>query len=455
MDGRGDRLTVEPVPPEPAEPKAGPLTGILGRLSRFFSATKTISYDEARVLARHENPEVRRGVATSPVALGEIDLLLAHDADQGVRLGLAQKIARLAPELNAKQRDRIRQSTYEALEVLVRDQVIRVRQVLSEALKDVAKAPPEVINRLARDAELVVAAPVLQFSPVLTDEDLLEIIAAGPVPGALGAISRRHQVVEMVSEAIIEADDVEATAGLLANPSAQIREETLDRVVARAPTVEAWHGPLVRRPSLPSRVAPRLAMFVADSLLDVLTRRRDLDEGAAEEVRAVVARRLGAGPGERMGRKSGRRSGGDRRRPANHDEPGREAEASPELPLEKIGRAIESPRELVQRLHEAQKLSEQTVADALDADDRDFVVAALVLLARLSRDVIKKVVSTQNARGMVAVTRKAGLSAGLAAELQRKLLGLTPPEVLRPKSDGAFPLSDEEVAWQLDFLREL
>ena len=36
--------------------------------------------------------------------------------------------------------------TYEALEILARDQVTRVRQILSEALKDVANAPPEVIR---------------------------------------------------------------------------------------------------------------------------------------------------------------------------------------------------------------------------------------------------------------------------------------------------------------------
>ena len=437
MDGRGAPVTVDSVPSKPAEPKVGLWTGILGHLSRFFSATKTISYDEARILARHEDPDVRHGVATSPVALGEIDLLLACNADQGVRLGLALKIARLAPELNARQRDRIRQSTYEALEVLARDQVIRVRQVLSEALKDVANAPPEVINRLARDAELVVAAPVLQFSPVLTDEDLLDIIAAGPVQGALSAICRRHQVVEMVSDAVVESDDVEAITDLLANPSAQIREETLDRVVDRAPMVEAWQAPLVRRPSLPSPVAPRLAMFVADNLLDVLIRRRDLDEKTAEEVRIVVARRLGESPGEGPGREMGGKS------------------VPPEVPLEKIGRAVESPRERVQRLHDEEKLNEETVATALDSGDREFAIAALALRARLPRDAIKKVVSTQNTRGMVAVTRKAGLPAGLAAEFQRKLLGLTPPEVLRPKSDGAFPLSDEEVAWQLDFLRQL
>jgi uncharacterized protein (DUF2336 family) len=62
---------------------------------------------------------------------------------------------------------------YEALDALARDQVIRVRRILSEALKDVADAPPEVIRRLASDVELVVSGPVLQYSPVLTEEDLL------------------------------------------------------------------------------------------------------------------------------------------------------------------------------------------------------------------------------------------------------------------------------------------
>ena len=53
----------------------------------------------------------------------------------------------------------------------------RVRRIVAEALKDVANALPEVINRLARDTEIVVSGPILESSPVLTDDDLLAIVS--------------------------------------------------------------------------------------------------------------------------------------------------------------------------------------------------------------------------------------------------------------------------------------
>ena len=54
---------------------------------------------------------------------------------------------------------------------------------------------------------------------------------------------------------------------LLANPSAQVREETLDLIVQRAPGRPRWHAPLVERPTLPARLAAKIAAFVADALL--------------------------------------------------------------------------------------------------------------------------------------------------------------------------------------------
>jgi uncharacterized protein (DUF2336 family) len=84
-----------------------------------------------------------------------------------VRQDLATKIGRLAPGLNAQEQDRLRRLTYEVLEILVRDQVAKVRQIIAEALKDVTDAPPEIIQLLARDGELAVSGPVLQFSPLL------------------------------------------------------------------------------------------------------------------------------------------------------------------------------------------------------------------------------------------------------------------------------------------------
>jgi hypothetical protein len=140
-------------------------------------------------LASDRDAGVRAAVAANEATPVQADLILARDRDDRVRVDLATKIARLTPDLSAEQHQRMREITYEVLEILVRDQVTRVRQVIADVLKDVANVPPDVIRSLARDSEIVVAGPVLRFSPVLTDEDLLQIIQNAPIPGALVAIA--------------------------------------------------------------------------------------------------------------------------------------------------------------------------------------------------------------------------------------------------------------------------
>ncbi|MBF0334450.1 MAG: DUF2336 domain-containing protein, partial [Alphaproteobacteria bacterium] len=282
------------------------------------ASSASLSYEEARELAHHPDPKVRRTLAAredvrpeilyylagdpSPEVRHEIasnrstppqaDLLLAADADDEVRKVLAGKVARLAPDLSADEQDRLRRMTYEALVLLARDQIVRVRQIISETLKDVADAPPEVIRRLAADVEMVVSTPVLENSPVLTDDDLLEIIESSPTPAALSAISRRRGVRARVAEAIAASEDTAAIAILLANRSAQIREETLDMLIDRAPGIKTWHAPMVQRPQLSPKAAARLAQFVAENLLEALNRRQDLPPETLAAVAATVRRRI-------------------------------------------------------------------------------------------------------------------------------------------------------------------
>ncbi|MBI4184624.1 MAG: DUF2336 domain-containing protein [Proteobacteria bacterium] len=287
-----------------------------------MSKPRHISYDEAKRLARDPDlakrvvlarrrdlrpeilyylaedaaPEVRRVVAVNPTAPHQANLLLARDRDEEVRTGVAGKLARIFPGLGKREIERLHRTAYEALDALARDELVRVRKILAEALKDVAHAPHEVINRLARDPELEVSVPVLELSPVLTDEDLVGIIESTPASGALSAISRRTGLAQGVADAIVATDDVGAITSLLANRSAQIREETLDFLIDRAPTIEAWHEPLVRRPRLSPGAALKLAHFVADSLIQTLQARADVDPATLNQVAAAVRRRLDAGP---------------------------------------------------------------------------------------------------------------------------------------------------------------
>jgi len=378
-------------------------------------------------LAADKTPEVRAAVAANEATPVQADLILTRDADDRVREDLARKIARLTPGLSAEQHERLRRMTYEALEILARDQVRKVRQVIAETLRDVASAPPEIIRLLAQDSEIEVASPVLQYSPVLTDADLMEIIGSSPIPGALGAIARRDGLPEPISDAIGASSDIDAIAALLSNPSAQIREETLDQLVDRAREVKIWHLPLVRRPKLSAQAGIALAQFVATNLLAILKDRRDLDPVATREISRLVMRRLA--------------------------EEAPDTASRPE-PLAGIPKAQSKPTneqlERARKLKETGKLDETAVLHALGSD-RTFARACLAVLAELPVEAVEKMLGAHSAKGVVALAWKAGLGARAAVRVQIQLAQIPPGTALQPRPDGTYALGEDAMRWQLDF----
>ena len=65
---------------------------------------------------------------------------------------------------------------------------MRVRAILAEEIKYLNCIPKDIALHLARDVESIVATPILEYSPLLSDADLIEIIASGPVQEVLVAI---------------------------------------------------------------------------------------------------------------------------------------------------------------------------------------------------------------------------------------------------------------------------
>ena len=376
------------------------------RLARRHDVRPEILY----FLAEDREPAVRREIAGNTAAPRQADLLLAADSNVEVRHALACKIAEIAPTLSREQRARVRRLTEQVLDRLARDQALRVRRVVAEALKDLTDAPSDVIQRLARDAELAVAGPILERSPLLFSEDLLDIIASGPIHGALTAIARRAGLPVEVTDAIVGAavnapEEASAITALLANDSAQIREETLDRIVDRAPAVESWHEPLVRRPALPPKAVRRLAEFVSRSLLDLLQRRPDLDPDTAREVAATVRRRL------------------------------EEEEAAP---------STSAPA----------STTDEPIEAGLGRGDYRAVAAALARDSGLDRTVVDRILSSRSPKSVVALAWKAGLSARLALQLQLRIAGIPARNALNPREGVFYPLTEEEMAWQIGFFSE-
>ena len=81
--------------------------------------------------------------------------------------------------------------TIETLERLARDEEPRVRAMLAEEIKHLDCVPKDVVKRLAGDAEILVCAPVIEYSPLLSDTDLLEVVAVAHANAMLAAVARR------------------------------------------------------------------------------------------------------------------------------------------------------------------------------------------------------------------------------------------------------------------------
>ncbi len=380
-------------------------------------AAPTTPPDVLLELAGDPDLTVRAAVAMNCAAPTQVDRLLAQDSDERVRTLLARKLSQLVPSLACGARDRLRQQALETLTLLVEDEAARVRGAITDVLKDMPNAPRALILRLAHDALLVVSEPVIRLSPLLTQDDLLALIAQAPNLATAAAVARRAGLPEAVCDAVAATADTAAITALLENPSAAIRETTLDMLIDRAADHEAWHAPLVRRPVLSPRAASALAEIVTTQLLDELTNRADLAPTIAAELRDRLALRL---------------------------KPTATAAALPPDPNQALLDA--------QELYADDRLDEAALLAAVHRGETTITTALLAVAADVSVSVVERAASLRSAKGLVSLVWKAGFSMQVAGPVQVLLARLSPAVALRASPGGAFPLAVEEMRWQLDFL---
>ena len=410
-----------------------------------------ITYEQARDLLDHPDPDVRRDladrgdlepeilfylasdpdasvrriIATNQATPAKASLVLAADADADVRCDLADRIGRLVPGLTPEQQDKAWKSVHQALMLLARDQLPRVRRVLAQALHTLPDAPHEVVLTLVRDPEISVAGPVLEFSPVLTDEDLLSVIASSPMTACLVAISNRLNVGEEVSNALVGSGQVDVITALLRNESAQVREEALDAIIDAAPQRPSWHEPLVHRRGLPGKAALRIAEFVALSLLETLAKRQDFDPATVASLGHVVREKL-------------------------RKEEGLAPQSSYFEP-----EAMKLAQRQVDAMARSGKLTEKHLLQVAAENTAPLLATGIARLAELPVDAVVEVIRAASAKGMLAVCWAADFSAETAAVLQVRIGRIPPDDTIQPRPGGGFDATESELEWQLDMFQDI
>lgn len=178
------------------------------------------------------------------------------------------------------------------LRQLVHDVEMSVRRTLAERLAHQEAAPKSLVTTLAND-DIEIAHPILAGSPLLQDEELIEIIQHRTKEHQL-AIAMRRTVNEPVSDALVRQGHEEVIRTLLENAGARIGESTMERLAQQARTMQGLQKPLLSRRELKPELAKRMYWWVSAALRQHITDNfevdaDELDRLLEDTVREIIA----------------------------------------------------------------------------------------------------------------------------------------------------------------------
>lgn len=221
----------------------------------------------------------------------------ARTAPSGIRADATCALARAYLYSDMSGDDRI--AAEGALLMLLDDASPLVRRAMADVFARSPDAPPAIVLALSQD-QADVAAPVLEYSPLLIDADLVDLAATASGEGQ-AAIARREQIPAQVSAALAEVGTAEACLELVENPGADIADFSLMRIVERFGHLAVTREAILMREDL----APAIRLAAVEKLTETLSgfvvsrnwlapeRAQRLADESRERARVAVAASVG------------------------------------------------------------------------------------------------------------------------------------------------------------------
>jgi uncharacterized protein (DUF2336 family) len=162
--------------------------------------------------------------------------------------------------LNQRERELMR----EILRRLTLDVEMAIRVALAQRLAEDTTAPHDLILLLVDDT-VEVARPLILNSPLLTETDVLRLIAHAGV-GHLEAVAGRPNIGTPVTDELARSNHESVLVALVRNVTAKISEGTYQALVQKSRALTELQEPLIRRPDLPPQLANNMCEWVSDAL---------------------------------------------------------------------------------------------------------------------------------------------------------------------------------------------
>jgi uncharacterized protein (DUF2336 family) len=263
-----------------------------------------------------------------------------------------------------------RQIAEDIFRKLVKDVELRVRESLAAHLKNSPDLPHDVALALAKDVDSV-SLPMLKFSEVLTDEDLVEIVRDQGESKQV-AIAQRPIVSSWVADALIDTGNEKAVARLVANEGAKLTENAIGRVMTEYEESEAVSDSLTRRPNLPASVSAQLVEALSERLQDYLLSKHDVSPDVASNLILQARERA-------------------------------------TMSLVDYGSTDAELENLIEQLHRKERLSASLLLRSLCMGDMNFFERSLARLAELPLQNTRILIHDQGPLGLESIYMKAGL----------------------------------------------
>lgn len=289
-----------------------------------------------------------------------------------------------------------------AMTYLLDDPSPKVRLALAEALSTSSDVPRSIILSLAED-QAEISATVIMNSPVMTDDDFIELAGRGD-SFRRSLIASRPQVSRLVSAAIAAVGDEPEIVLLLENRDNQFAAATLRNIARRHGKSSEVRSLLLDQGDLPADVRHLLMQEVSEAL------------SSHDLVRAII----GEGRAARITR-----------------------EANEVGTLLIAGRAEEADiPALVEHLRAGCQLTPAFLMHALCAGRVDFIASVLVNLTGIEDRRVRAVLSTSRMHAVRALFEAAGLHRSISTVFVEATL------LLRRAARSASP-TEQSIAAEL------
>jgi uncharacterized protein (DUF2336 family) len=224
-----------------------------------------LSAEDARLALKHKDPE-QRAYAT---------------------MRLAKSFKR--PDLTASERAYAER----LLDIISKDVSELVRRALAVTLKNSPFLPTVVLQRLTADIESI-AVPVIEHSPLLTEDDLRRVLDSG-LAGKVRAVSTRTDLTHHIILTLIQSGDAVAVRNIAANDSVTLSEDAAAAMADIYREDDEIRTAMMRRAAMPMAVVEKLVTASANDIVERLeageglTRPQSRDIGQGTYQRTMTA----------------------------------------------------------------------------------------------------------------------------------------------------------------------